>query len=511
MINDVLDELLRIAAAQDCTFPPDFKEKTMTSMLVPTENQSTMYQDFMAKRPMEVETYLGAPVKLALEHEIPVPRTETLYSLLHHVNIVNQTRQPPTPQPSSPAVTQAPPRISSAPPPRNLMNGPPMNGRGGRIPSVGMPVPPGSRRGPPPPNGFPRGGPNGFPPRGPNQMVRRPSFEDNNLDEFSHVVLYDDIPEGDVAAAYDGVANGGPMPMSNDMALREKELMLRQKELHLREQEMRMRRGGGPRKGPRRQFDDDDEDDYFDPMESRRPQMPEVDAENLDMMSVTSRRNRKAPSVSQLRQNPEYTMRTSTSFARPFTGQRNRTSARILEEIPGLHDSLMDNPMMGYASNRYGNVDRKEMHDESRANSLTATRLQELNQNGYPHPPPSRRTSQSPGNPFSPRNMGRPSPPNDYPPQRNGRPSPPGMMPAPVPRYPPGQGNAVAPQQVEQHVGVSKPFPPPKAPSNVRSLTGSASASAGSGDSGASAQLDSEPSAHSSQSSLGPRQALGVH
>jgi hypothetical protein len=84
---------------------------------------------------------------------------------------------------------------------------------------------------------------------------------------------------------------------------------------------------------------------------------------------------------------------------------------------------------------------------------------------------------------------------------------PPGLMRAPVPRHPPGQGNAVAPQQVEQYAGVSNSYPPKAPLPNVRSLTGSASASAGSGDS---ANIDSENSAHSSQSSLGPRQALGV-
>lgn len=202
-------------------------------------------------------------------------------------------------------------------------------------------------------------------------------------------------------------------------------------------------------------------------------------------------------------------MRPSSSFGRPFLG-RNRTSTRMINEIPGLHDSLMDNPMMGYSSNRYGNVDRKEMNDESRANSLTASRLNELGQNGFP-PPPSRRTSQSPGNPFNPANapMKRPSPPNGhYNPQR-GRPLPPGLMRAPVPRHPPGQGDAVAPQQVEQYAGVSNPYPPKALPPNpnVRSLTGSASASAGSGES---ANIDSENSAHSSQSSLRPKHALAL-
>ena len=184
-----------------------------------------------------------------------------------------------------------------------------------------------------------------------------------------------------------------------------------------------------------------------------------------------------------------------------------------MSDIPLSGTSILDNPMMSFASNRYANVDRKEMADESRANSLTASRMQEIGYNGGPYPPPSRRTSRSPGNPFGPpgRNTGRPSPPNDgfqnggMP--RNGRPSPPGMQ-APVARYPPGQGNMVHPHQVEQQAGVSKPFPPPKAP--IKSLTGSASASAGSGDSG-SAHIESEPSAHSSTSSFAPRPIMAMH
>ncbi len=199
----------------------------------------------------------------------------------------------------------------------------------------------------------------------------------------------------------------------------------------------------------------------------------------------------------------------------------NRMSAQMMmSQLPATSDSLMDDPIMGYSSSRYGDVDRKIMSSGSRTNSLTAARLNELQGAGinegmngaYPSPLP-RRTSQSPGNPFNPggRPMGRPSPPEDgymrpngMPP--NGGPSPPGMMRQPVPQYPPGQGNAVAPQQVEQHAGVSNLLKGP-VPKIVRSLTGSASASAGSGDS---QHIDSENSAHSSASSLAPRRAAGV-
>ena len=82
---------------------------------------------------------------------------------------------------------------------------------------------------------------NGYGPRGP--PPRRPDMEENELEEFSHVMLYDNMQED---GGYD-MQNGS----SGDLALRERELMLRQKELALREREYNMRRrmpngnGGG--------------------------------------------------------------------------------------------------------------------------------------------------------------------------------------------------------------------------------------------------------------------------
>jgi hypothetical protein len=523
IVSGVIDELLQVASSHKCDFPSDFKEKTMQNMLVLTPEANTMFQDHTARRPMEIETYLGTPLKFARDAGIEVPRLQTLYAMLHHLNTTNQSRPPPPPPPPLAAIQPPPPRITSAPPPPR----PPMNGqgRGGRMSNgMGMQMPPSSRRGPPPVNGY-RGPPNGYPPR---QMARKPSFDESNLDEFSHVVLYDDIPEGDVAATYGNITGDGAGQSSVD--LRERELVLRQRELRLKEQEMGIRRGGGRRsQARRREYDEEDDDeDYFDPMDSRGPPPPQIDPENFDMMSVTSRRTRKAPSQAQLRKTAfeggNGVRPGGGGFSRPHMG-RNRTSARLMQDaMSGMHDNVMDNPMMSYSSNRYGSVDRKELHEESRANSLTAGRMQELGHSG-PYPaPPNRRTSHSPGNPFGPmgRGIGRPSPPyeghlppngmaNGMPngvPNGTGRPSPPGGMRAPVPRHAPGHGNAVHPQQVEQQVGVSKPFPPPKGPS--KSLTGSASASAGSGDSG-SANIDSsEPSAHSSQSSFAPRHAVGA-
>ncbi|KAF2263373.1 hypothetical protein CC78DRAFT_581458 [Lojkania enalia] len=531
LILGTIDELLSLAKAQGCTFPPDFRETTIQKMTQPQETNSTMYLDFTSGRPMEIETYLGSPLKLSQESNVAVPRIETLYAMLHHINTQNRNKPQGLNAPmQNGGPPMPPPRLSSAPLPRGP-GGPMMNGNGpmkggprpggSRAPSVSGVPPPMMRRGPPPSqmNGYPprQVNGNGYPP-GPGP--RRPSLDGNDLEEFSHLMLYDNMVDDGGAGGYEnGTAS------SNDLALRERELILRQKELQLREQELNMRRG--PRRPPpppsMAGFDEDeDEDDYFDPMAPRGGPGPMIDPDNFDMMSVTSRRNRKVPSASQIRKNPEMAGmgpmgggRSRNPFSRPGLN-KNRTSARMMADVPGLHDSIMNNPLLGYSSNRYGNVDRGEMGQQSRANSLTAARLDELQQGGPygAYPPMSRRASQSPGNPLSPgpRPMGRPSPPNGYPPNGmpslNGRPSPPGMR-QPVPRHPPGHGNAVAPQQVEQHAGVSNLYPPKSRPQN-RSLTGSASASAGSGSSGASAQLDSENSAHSSQSSLGPRPPIGV-
>ncbi|QSZ36617.1 hypothetical protein DSL72_006497 [Monilinia vaccinii-corymbosi] len=525
MVSDLFDELVNLAEAQNCVFPPNFKEKIMEEMMKPAEANSIMYQDYAAKRPMEVETYLGSPIKLAQLVGVKVPRIETLYPILHNLNIVNQQRKD-APSTLGASPMGPPMRMSSAPPTRAVMNGGPPNnaGRGrGRGPPMGPP--PGARRGPGgPPNGVGRP-PSGMP-QSRNQS-RRGSLEGNDLEEFSHLVLYDDIPESG-ESAYPAEAGGG------EASLRERELMLRQRELALREQEMRLRQGGPPPRSRRGLptpsvknggFDDDDDDDYYvDPADTHV--VPLIDPDNFDMMSVTSRRNRAkpGPSKQQMRANPEFDNIPPPRRGGPFMRgniPRNRSSARIISQVPGLHDNLMDDPLMAYSSNRYGNVDRQTMGMDSRASSLTAARLDELqygssgpplNGQGGPYPT-ARRASQSPGNPYSPqahRGNGRPSPPNGYmggP--MNGRPSPPGGMRQPAPRHPPSQGSMAGLQQVEQYAGVSA-LHPPKGSVNVRSLTGSASASADSGDSGASANLDSGPSANSSQSSLGPRPPMGV-
>ncbi len=521
---------MSLATAQGCSLPADFKQRTIDEQTRNSDGPSIMWQDYMARRPMEVETFLGSPIKLAQSASIKLPRIETLYAIMHNLNIVNQSRPKEVsaiaPTPSSPnSHSPMPPRMSSGPPPRIVPNGMP-NGNGmarGQRPRASSNFtgpPPGMRRPPqmnggPPPGHRPstNGAPNGFPAA--RQPSRRGSIDEHDLGEFSHLVLYDD--------PVDAAENSYPADTS-EIALRERELQIRQRELALKEQEMRMRRGppAPRRRAPPTQNgggggyydDDDEEDDYFDPNSAPAP--PMINPDSFDMMSVTSRKNRSKPPPRQsdIRSNPEGPgggMPPRSNRWRPGFG-RNRSSQLMASAVSGLHENILDDPLMGYSSNRYGDVDRGQLHQGSRANSLTATHLHEFQPGPGMSGPYPRRASQSPGHQYSPSiraNGGRPSPPNGVNgvggPGPNGRPSPPDGMRQPVPRYPPGHGNSVAPQQVEQRVGVSS-LQPPKS-KTVRSLTGSASASAGSGDS---SHLDSEPSAHSSQTSLGPRPPIGV-
>ncbi|VUC33191.1 unnamed protein product [Clonostachys rosea] len=405
LVHGVLDELLLLAEANGCKFPPEFKQKTIDEMTDPNAPESIMWQDFVARRPMEVETYLGSPIKLARESQVAIPRIETLYAILHSINVTNRNRPKPGeggpafPPSGSPTMSSVPPRMPSQNGHRPMM-GPP-NGMGmpprGPRPrnSSNFSQPGGMRRGPPP--GMNGGPPNGYgrpPPHmnggGSRAPSRRGSMDGNELEEFSHLVLYDNIPEGQEPSG-----RGDPADP------REREYQLRQRELALREQEMRSRRGPppgpGPGPGPGRRgphpmrhsqqaFDDDEDDDYYvDPMNN--PATPVIDPDNFDMMSMTSRKNRKAPgpSAGQLRQNPENGGPPSSrgNRFRPSFG-RHRTSQI---QAPVTTENILDDALMTTTSNRYGTVDRGAMGASSRANSLTASRLDEM-QYGGPNGPP---------------------------------------------------------------------------------------------------------------------------
>lgn len=570
LVNDLIDELLAIAKAQGCVFPDDIKQRTIEEQIKAPPSTNIMHQDYAARRPLEIEIFLGSPIKIARSLNIPAPHLNTLYPILHHLNQQNQNRPPPSPPGSvnpSPRSVQGPPmhhgpgmgpgsRPPSGMPPRRP---PPAGGRGGMDPRA--------QRGPPragPPNGYAPNG-NGAYPRAPsNQVSRRNSLDDDLGEEFGHIALYGDMPDiGDGAGPAPPHQLNGGIPTQAEVTLRERELALRERELMLRQQEMMANGGGGgPRRGGRRPmqaprsksvYDDDEDEDYYDP---NPPPMPVADVDNLDMMSVTSRRNRRLPSASNVRNNPEGSMSAPgrgrhSLFSRSRTGSggnRQSASARLLNDVPTMGDPLQDNLLAGYSSNRYGAVDRKNIVDNSRANSMSSQ--MDIRDNpafsstaggAYPAMNTGRRMSNSPGDgkrpDFQPQRSGygqdpralRGPPPDGYRPSTNGgfpnshgppdgyRPStnggfpngngpPDGYRPQTNGGYPNGNGQSLPPHQVEQHVsdGVRHPHNLKGPPSNnVRSTTGNGNAPSINTDSGPS--TGGQNSAYSSSSSLGKR------
>jgi hypothetical protein len=113
LVSDIMDELLALAEAQGCKFPPEFKQNTINEF-ARSSTENIMWQDYTARRPMEVETYLGSPIRLSQDTKVGVPRVETLYTVLHNLNLVNRSRPKidtslaaPV-QPGSPSTTPSP-------------------------------------------------------------------------------------------------------------------------------------------------------------------------------------------------------------------------------------------------------------------------------------------------------------------------------------------------------------------------------------------------------------------
>lgn len=533
MINGIINELIELAKAYGCELPEEFLDKTVAAMRAGGTSETTtsvMYQDFTMRRPMEVETFLGSPLRLAKECGVVLPRIEVIYALMHDKNQKNLKGELVT----GPSNSMPPPRLSSMagnaqrPPP--MMNGMMKpRGNGSRAPSL---------------TGPPRRGPymNGYPPRMPNGSLNtlpvnagvpyghRNSVEGGELEEFSHVMLFENVPDGvnqDGSNGSSGEPSAGTgTPSSGELAIREREVQIRQREMELREREahMHMRRGPPPQqRPPPRQRpppgsvydDEDDGDDYFDPMGGARPGMP-ID-ENIDMLSITSRRHRKAPSAP----GPMYSQPSGQRGSKPMFGPpgrpKNRSSARLTHDMPLPHSSLMDDPLMGYSSNRYGTVDRQAMQAESRAGSITNSRMDDLARNNggsYPGGPgqglgPRRASQQSQAFVMGP-NAQRQSPPNGYGSGMRGPPRgppPDGLgVRQPVPRHHPGQGSMVAPQSIEQTAGVSLNSYT-KSSHQVRILTGVGSTSVKGIDNSklAASTSSAENSASSSSSSLQPQ------
>ncbi|KAK9471474.1 ketopantoate reductase PanE/ApbA-domain-containing protein [Dipodascopsis tothii] len=383
ILTALIDELLRIAAVQSCTFPADFAKKTMDAV-VAQGKQTVMYQDYLARRPMELEVMLHNPLKIAETFAVATPRLELVYLMLVQVNKINQTRPASTApsransvlSKSRSAVMAAPQRRAPGPPPPQPQRAQSMNGLG---PGQGYPT-----------------------------LSRQNSLE--GLEEFSEVVAFADgdmtidytaqPPMAPPAATGYAQSPGGYMPSPGGY--------VQSPGGYVPSPGGYMPSPGGhapPRPGygrapsgrgpparpplPAGADADADADDYFVPA-SAGP-VPE----NFDMLSMTTRRNRRTGSFARKAGEPDPTPG-AFSLGR-FRRNSRKSSGTASPEALGFYESFIDSPIMAYTSDRYGDVDTKVLTNHSRTSSMTST----ASRGGFPGGPPARRFRSGPSPPGS--------------------------------------------------------------------------------------------------------------
>lgn len=505
LINGIFDECLSIAEARSATFPYDFKTRSLQTLSTMKESKSTMYQDFLAGRPLELEVYLAIPIKLAEQARLETPHLRSMYALLKYINTANQQRPPLSSTPSQTQGRLVPQHTGQSirAAPRASMNrgmtDPTING--GRAMSMVY--------GPPPNNGHARG-----PPvqarRAPNQITRQESLE--GLEEFATVAMYNDlVPSGDpqyFGARDPAVGQGGlnhaypsarqarpmpsrastsqgyyPEPQGRGYEQKQRQQPRQGAFASMGKKMSNMRLSG---RGKQDNFDDedDDEDDYVDSAPVSRG--PAINPDQVDMLAMTRRGK---ASVMANRSNGDRTP--SFAIGRPKMKQSKSGSQALMNDIPGIHDAVTNSVLFGMGDNRYGTVDSRTLANSAngRLNSMQSERLNSISSNQLMY---------GPNNPHSPPARGQ-GPPNTM----NSR----GMYQNGGQYRGPGQYNSVnatlrgqlAPQaQRQQAYPQSGNFPPgkgldPNMVNGTRSVTGSASASFGS--------LGNGSNSHSSSSS----------
>jgi 2-dehydropantoate 2-reductase len=80
--REAIEEVCAIASAAGHPLPADWPEQQISGTLRLPNYVSSMGQDLLAGRPMEIEPLLGNAVRIARTLAVPAPRLEALYALL---------------------------------------------------------------------------------------------------------------------------------------------------------------------------------------------------------------------------------------------------------------------------------------------------------------------------------------------------------------------------------------------------------------------------------------------
>ncbi|EMR11451.1 hypothetical protein PNEG_00469 [Pneumocystis murina B123] len=398
LISNLFDELLQIAEAQNCSFDTVFKSKVMNTMTSDT-TQSVMYQDYIARRPMEIQVFLTNPLEIANKYNIIVPRLETIHALMHNLNNRNHLHRQ---SPSASAILPrqlSPKSLAKEQRKHHLIHEP-----------NGYNISSGDRH-------YRRGSP--------RQLIRHDSLE--GLEEFADIAMYGDMIHvsntedadaidhqdhnciNNIDESYNHIQGRRKGTTYDSMSLKEKELALFKREKLLREKEVlehkknmaRFPRSHASDGYSTRSYGYDDDDDYTDyHISSNVPaNIPPMNSDNFDMMSMTFRRHRKNTnkvSTSNMRNTFENKNDMYNDYATWEWRQRSHSRSQPYNTMDvsliGTCDHIQNSLMLGYSSNRYGTVDSKTLVN-SRTNSLTTAKSDEMRDSSTYGPPQSNRST----------------------------------------------------------------------------------------------------------------------
>ncbi len=79
---ELMREVCAVAAACGKPLPPDIVEKNLNYTRSFPPYKTSMLVDYDNGRPLETDVIVGNLLRLARQHQVPVPRTETIYALL---------------------------------------------------------------------------------------------------------------------------------------------------------------------------------------------------------------------------------------------------------------------------------------------------------------------------------------------------------------------------------------------------------------------------------------------
>lgn len=482
LINNIILECLRICEHRKITFPFDFQARCINAMVNTKEAKSTMYQDFLAGRPLEIEVYLATPIRFAEAAKLDVPYLKSTYALLAHINRINQ-QTPASPLPQSGNGRLAPQRtgqtsMGSSRPyiNRNMTDGAAMNSSGRSMSMV---------YGPPPQSSTFNRPPASQPRRHPSQLSRQNSLE--GLEEFASIALYPDTQDSyGPDSRHQVYGNQSSFEMNSTARLPPRASTSQGNYAipsahngQFRQASLGANRKTSNIRAPR--DIEDDEDDYGTaPLPNRGPP---VDPDTVDMLAMT-RRGRKSAISS------KFDADRANSFAvdRPRMQSSRSSSQALMSHLPNARDVVNSSALFGMGDNRYGTVDSRSLVNtaNSRLNSMQSVRHPSMtatspqNQQGYSHS-----MYRQPGPPNAMNGRG---PYSNTMPYRN-----PSLNNASTGSF---RGQIPPPVVQRQHLSpqaLDYPVKGPGGPPGTRSVTGSASASFGS--------LGNGSGSHSSSSS----------